>query len=301
MQRIDEHKAGALLPGNLGEVPEIGEVADPPGPGGPHGVQLGRQSPGAAFLEQGRGPEPAGRNYQRTLRRRARGVGSQGVPAETEAAGYGERGTSREDAVDVDRLVPVLPLGGLIAAAVLGVDPDADFASVRDVDLDAGLLSLPHYKDRGQDAPPGCQPGLGQGALLLLGPVGGDPEGRQHVLQGPGGHGTLHSVPAPVAGVDAIGCGEFAQERVGRISVPGLPGTFGGRGVAGVCRMIGVWTVGVWAALGRCGGLGVRLVHHAPTLDAAPTARALSVDVGVIYQFVESLAGSRRGRLLRPV
>ena len=163
MQRIDQHKAGPLLPGNLGEVAEICKVANPPGPGGPHGVQLGRQPPGAAFREQGRGPEPAGRNNQRTLRRGACGVGPQGVPAEAEVAGDGERGTSREDAVDVDRLVPVLPLGGLVPAAVLGVDPDADLASVRDVDIDVGSPAPPSPQGPGAGcaarAPAGTRPG----------------------------------------------------------------------------------------------------------------------------------------------
>jgi hypothetical protein len=96
------------------------------------------------------------------------------MPTEGEVGRDGKRRAASEDAVDVDRLVPVLSLHGLVPAAVLGVNPDADAASVRDMDVHADVLPLPHHKDRGKDAPPRRQPAIRQGALLFPGPGGRD-------------------------------------------------------------------------------------------------------------------------------
>ncbi|BCW71252.1 hypothetical protein NicSoilB8_22960 [Arthrobacter sp. NicSoilB8] len=92
--------------------------------------------------------------------------------------------------------------------------------------------------------------------MLLLGPVGRDPEGRQDGLERAGCYGALHSVPAPVTRAYPMGSGKLTQERVCRISGPGVTGL---SGVAG--------------------GLVVRAVRHAPTLDGGPAPRPVLMDV----------------------
>ena len=217
MQRIDQDETRRpARPDNVGEVREVGEVADPPGPRGPHGVELGRQPPVAAFrraapvVRSRRGVTTSGH-----CGRGAVGVRHQGVPAEAEVRRDGERRAAGEDAVDVDRLVPVLPLGGLVPAAVLGVDPDADVASVRHMDVDGDFLPLPAR----QRPAAGCAATAPAGdssreRCMFVRPVGRDAQGRRGRRAGclPDTERSTPSQPAERC-PDAVGCREFAQEQ----------------------------------------------------------------------------------------